>query len=101
MPECRLSRLAVSDLQSIGEYTVRRWGLEQAEHYLAELRKALDMLAANPGLGRSCEEIRAGYRRMEHEQHVVFYRVRADVDGIEVIRILHNRMLPGKYLGKE
>lgn len=98
MPDFRLSRLAVSDLKSIGEYTVRNWGLEQAEHYVAELRRVLSLLSVNPGVGHACDDIRKGYRRMEHGRHVVFYRVRDD-DGIDVIRILHARMLPRKHIG--
>ncbi len=98
MPDFRLSRLAVSDLQSIGEYTVRNWGLEQAEHYLAELRRTLGLLSANPGVGHACDALRRGYRRMEHGRHVVFYRVRGDADGIDVIRILHARMLPRMHI---
>jgi toxin ParE1/3/4 len=98
--EYRLTRLAVSDLKSISEYSVRRWGLEQNERYLEELQKILNLLAANPALGRACYNIREGYRRMEHGRHVVFYRVPASGEGIEVIRVLHERMLPKEQFSK-
>lgn len=100
VPEYRLSRLAVSDLKSISRYTFQNWGQEQAERYLDGFRHLLNTLAANPGLGRSCDEIRRGYRRLEHGSHVVFYRVRSDKKSIDVIRILHVRMLPRKYLSE-
>jgi toxin ParE1/3/4 len=50
------------------------------------------MLADNHGLGRGCDEIRSGLRRIESGRHVVFYREQAG--GILVSRILHQRMLP-------
>ena len=50
------------------------------------------MLAANPMLGRACDYICPGLRRMEHGRHVVFYREAAA--GILISRILHQRMLP-------
>ena len=50
------------------------------------------MLADNPALGRACDDVRPGLRRMECGRHVVFYR--KDADGILVSRILHQRMLP-------
>ena len=51
------------------------------------------MLGDNPMLGRTCDHIRPGLRRMERGQHVVLYRESAG--GIRVSRILHQRMLPG------
>jgi len=49
------------------------------------------MLADNPALGRSCDYIRPGLRRLEHDSHVVFYR--QQLDGILISRILH-RLTP-------
>ena len=49
------------------------------------------MLADNPGLGRACDYVRPGLRRMECARHVVFYRESGG--GILVSRILHQRML--------
>jgi antitoxin ParD1/3/4 len=46
-------------------------------------------------LGRPCDDIRPGLRRMEHGKHVVFYRLQKP-GGILVVRILHQRMLPEK-----
>lgn len=100
MPEYRLSRLALADLKSIGRYTAQQWGLKQADHYLDDLGGVLNLLAGNPALGRGCEPIRRGYRRMEHGRHVIFYRVRPEGTGIDVIRILHERMLPVRHLDK-
>ena len=53
------------------------------------------MLADNPALGRACNDVRPGLRRMECGRHVVFYREGAG--GILVSRILHQRMLPESW----
>ena len=88
----RLSRRAEADLLSIAEYTLRTWGENQTVRYLDELESCCRMLADRPALGRACEDVRPGLRRMECGRHVVFYR--KDAGGILVSRILHQRMLP-------
>ena len=80
---------------SIGDYTLRTWGSAQAARYLGELEACCQMLAGNPALGRSCDNVRPGLRRLEHGKHVVFYR--QERGGILVSRILHQRMLPDRH----
>jgi toxin ParE1/3/4 len=93
VPAFRFSRRAEADLVSIGGYTLRTWGEAQADRYIGELETCCQMLADNPRLGRPCDDVRAGLRRMEHGKHVVFYRLQKS-GGIVVVRILHHRMLP-------
>lgn len=95
MPTFRLSRRAEADLLGIAEYTLRTWGKEQALRYVDELEACCRQLSDNPALGRACDDIRHGLRRMEHGRHVVFYRRVGN--GIVVSRILHQRMLPGRH----
>lgn len=76
----------------ISDYGLSTWGAKQAIHYIDSLESCCQRLADNPKLGRLCEHIRPGLRRMEHAQHVVFYRI--DADDILISRILHRRMLP-------
>jgi toxin ParE1/3/4 len=95
LPRYRFSRLARLDLIEIADYTVETWGLEQAERYMDGLDDCFMQLAQSPGIGRACDRIRNGYRRMEHRSHVVIYRV--EKDGIFISRILHQRMLPSKH----
>jgi toxin ParE1/3/4 len=90
----RLSRLAEADLMNIGTYTLRTWGEDQTIRYIDGLEACCQRLADNPELGRACDHIRPGLRRMEHGRHVVFYRIKAG--GVLVSRILHQRMLPEK-----
>jgi len=80
---------------NIGEYTLRTWGRAQTARYLAELELCCQRLAANPSLGRNCDDIRPGLRRLECGAHVLFYGQRRD--GILISRILHQSMLPEKH----
>jgi toxin ParE1/3/4 len=91
----RLSRRAEADLLSIGAYTLRTWGEDQTARYLEDLEACCQMLADSPALGRLCDDVRTGLRRMERGGHIVFYR--QDVEGILVSRILHQRMLPERH----
>lgn len=88
----RFSRRAEADLLQIGRYTIERWGVEQAGQYLNELDECCRALACNPRMGRACDEIRPGLRRIGCGRHVIFYRVGAT--DVIISRILHDRMLP-------
>ena len=95
MAAFRFSRRGEADLLGIGAYTLRTWGEDQTIRYLDDLEACCQMLADNPTLGRTCDDVRPGLRRMECGQHVLFYRERAG--GILVSRILHQRMLPERH----
>ncbi len=92
MAAFRFSRRAEADLLSISAYTLRTWGEDQTVRYIDDLEACCRILANNPALGRACDDVRPGLRRMERGRHVVFYRENAG--GILVSRILHQRMLP-------
>lgn len=92
-----LAPAAVLDLERIWDYTADRWDIDQADTYLAEIRRAIERAAANPRIGRACDEIRLGYRKLPAGSHLVFYRVRAD-GVIDVIRVLHQRMDIDRHL---
>ncbi len=90
MGSFRLTQLAASDLRSIGRYTQATWGREQRDRYLAKLDRSFHMLAQEPQRGRACDVIRAGYFKYHVGRHLIFYRMAQD--GIDIIRILHDRM---------
>jgi toxin ParE1/3/4 len=92
----RPSRLARLDLIEIADYTVDKWGQRQAELYLDGLDDCFKRLVRTPRMGRACDQIRHGYRRVEQGKHVVIYRT--DADGIFICRILHQLMLPEAQL---
>lgn len=92
MATVRYSVRAERDLAVIAEYTLDRWGPNQALRYLDELEAKAHQLAASPSLGRPCDDIRPGLRRFEYAKHVIFYR--EHTGGILISRILHQAMLP-------
>ena len=96
MAEYRLTPAAEGDLEAIWIYTVRQWGVEQAERYIDLLTAAFTELACSPMTAPSCNHIRQGYRRRRVEQHMVYFRI-TDY-GIVVVRVLHGRMDAPRHL---
>ncbi len=95
MARVRFSRRTEADLLSMSDHTLDAWGEDQALRYVDALEACCRMLADNPLLGRRCDDVRRGLRRMESGEHVVSYREKAG--GILISRILHGRMLPTRY----
>ncbi|MGH9606380.1 MAG: type II toxin-antitoxin system RelE/ParE family toxin [Terracidiphilus sp.] len=89
-----ISAEAQADIDGIAEYTTSQWGWRQTDIYLAELEDGFDLLARNPSIGRPCDSIQPGLRRFEAGRHVAFYRV--EPDGIRIVRVLHQQMIPTK-----
>ncbi len=85
-----LSPRAQSDLGEIWDYTVKQWGVEQAEFYIRQIETAIKAVSTEPGLGRPCEDIRPSYKKYPTGSHILFYHVAGS--GIEVIRVLHRHM---------
>jgi len=94
--EYRLTPEAVRDMETIWLYTLKEWGLEQANRYTDELTEAFDQLAANPKMATPCDRIRKGYRRSQVGRHAIYFR-QTDY-GIVVVRVLHDRMLSTLHL---
>lgn len=90
MASFHLTARAKKDLKNIGRYTLKTWGRVQRNKYLAALDKCFHRVAEEPGLGRSCDEVCQGYRKISEGRHVIFYR--SVTDGIEIVRVLHGSM---------
>lgn len=86
-----LTRLALEDLKSIARFTQERWGTRQRNTYLKEIDQVFRALAKNPMMGRACDEIREGYRKLPHASHAIHYKEQ-DEDTVLVVRILHVTM---------
>jgi len=91
-----ISPEAATDLEEIWIYSFGRWDEAQADQYYDELNEKISAIAWNPQLGKALDEVRQGYRSLHINRHVVFYR--ADDEVIDVIRVLHDRMMPENYL---
>ena len=86
-----LTRSAQADLKSIARYTQERWGVRQRNTYLKEVDQVFRTLAKNPLMGRSCDDIREGYRKFPHGSHVIFYKQLGEGE-LLIVRILHGTM---------
>lgn len=95
MSSYRLSPLAEEDLFKIISTTIESWGSTQAKVYAQTIDAALFKLAQYPDFGRERNEIYKDAKSFPIEKHIVFYQV--SESGIDVARILHQRMDPSKH----
>ncbi len=91
----KLSPLAQADLEEIWLYTFKEWSREQADTYYAGFVAAFEGLALGEKIGRPVDA-RDGYFKCAVGSHCVFYRQSAS--GLEIARILHQRMDPATQL---
>lgn len=91
MKKYHLTNKAVEDLEKIWSYTSENWSESQADVYYRDLIAAIQEIAKRPMyLDRKYDEILFGLYCHKCRKHLIFYHL-VD-DGIEVIRILHERM---------
>lgn len=91
----QLSPAAEADLEEIWSYSVETWSWQQAEIYHNDIIGVMQDLALRLRTGRQLD-VRDGYWKYPVGSHVVFYRQLER--GIEVIRILHQRMDVARHL---
>ncbi|NOH19107.1 type II toxin-antitoxin system RelE/ParE family toxin [Vibrio cyclitrophicus] len=91
MTPFQLTNMAKSDLKDIALFTERRWGREQRNVYIRQFDATFGFLAENPELGKTCDEIRPGYRKFPQASHVIFYQ-KTNNQPTLIIRILHKSM---------
>lgn len=68
-----LTEQAEDDLANVADYTIARFGVEQAREYRDGLFRAFDLLIAFPFLGSDQSHIEAGLRRHVHGSHAIYY----------------------------
>lgn len=90
MRNIRLTLAAKGQLKSIWQYTFETWGEQKADAYLKEIEKKLNMLAANPNLGRGRPSIKTCYYSLKINKHIIFYIF--DEQHVDVIGVLHKRI---------
>ena len=87
---------AENDLFAIGLYTWSEWGEESFVRYLALLRETCeDTIPRKHRFARSVPQ-RPDLLRWRCERHVIYFR--KVKGGFEIVRILHDRMLPSMHL---
>jgi len=96
MAEYRLVPKAEEDLENIWSYSQDNWGEQQANNYANGLADTFGALAISPASAPACDDIKPGYRRQVFERHVIYFRITSY--GIEIIRVLHERMHAAGHL---
>ncbi len=96
MPHIVKSPKAEIDLENIWLYSFKKWSEDQADKYYDELTEGMNSLLENPLLGKSRDEVRKGYRSIHINRHVIYYRLLEET--IDIVRVLHERMIPEKHL---
>jgi len=96
MADYRLAPAAERDLEHIWRTTAKEWGVDQAHRYTDKLAAAFEALAQAPERAQACDHIRQGYRRRNVERHAIYFRKTAS--GIDIMRILHDRMDATRHL---
>ncbi|MDE5578561.1 MAG: type II toxin-antitoxin system RelE/ParE family toxin [Alistipes sp.] len=92
MADLLFSNKAVEDLGNIWNYTAETWLEAQADKYYMQLVDACRQIADSTlPLGREYKEIMPGLFGFLAGKHVVFYRA-VSGSGVEIVRILHERM---------
>jgi toxin ParE1/3/4 len=90
------TRDAEADLDEIAAFTLEQWGPVQCTEYVALLEQTCEsIIPKNLKHARRVPQ-RPELLRWRCERHVVY--VRRVRDGIEVVRVLHERMLPENHL---
>jgi toxin ParE1/3/4 len=116
MARFRLARPAQADLAYILSISVQQWGVDARRRYAAVLVAAMRQIASAPDgpLTRNRRDLRRGVRsfhvrhaarfgvgaRVRRPAHVLYYRLAAD-GVVEIIRVLHERMDPGRHLDEQ
>jgi toxin ParE1/3/4 len=96
----RLSGPAQADIRGIYRWTVGRFGVLQADAYLAIIDTALDALRGGPGIlgARARPEVAPGLytyhiaRQDRRGRHFLLFRVQASERRVIVGRVLHEAM---------
>ncbi len=94
----QLTEEADRDVEEILAYSVKSFGVVQTQHYFVALKECIELLADNPNMGHSAEDILPEYLCFPYESHIIFYKKFSS--SILVVRVLHERMDPKLHLKK-
>lgn len=90
------TKAAELDLIDIGTYTLTQWGEAQWTKYSALLMVTCEeIIPRNVGLALAVPR-RPELLRWRCEHHMIYFR--RTPGGIEIVRVLHERMLPRNHL---
>lgn len=90
------SSRARRDLTEIRGCTMKTFGPDQANRYLAQLHGSARNIAENPSLARDASDLRAGLHKTAARSHVVYFLLTDS--RLDIARILHGSMDAGRWL---
>lgn len=82
-----LSKSAYQDIDSIADYTIANWGVDQFDIYFSGMKETFELIPNNPEIGRKRTEIANSLRSFPYRFHVIFYVI--DNNEIIISAILH------------
>jgi len=85
-----LTQAAISDLQSIREYTLDMWGAEQENAYLDSIWNKFEEIVTKPERWRRREDLFPGCQIAAQGRHVILFRVEGNI--LQIVRVLHTAM---------
>jgi len=86
----RLTSEAASDIKDILDYTLDRWGADQAEKYVRQLEQCLHDLVSGSRSGKGASDEMPEVRVVHCEHHYIFYITQDSM--LAVVAILHEAM---------
>jgi toxin ParE1/3/4 len=89
-------RLARRDLKQIWRYSFKEWGEAQADTVFADIEAGILRLQGHPHLGKSREDLRAGYYALRVRRHVIYSLLTPS--SIRIVRVPHAGMDPDQNL---
>lgn len=90
---------AREDVAAIWSYGADRWGEKRADRYVAELDARMQAIARGDAPCRPADNLHSGLMVCRSGRHRIYF-ILTDA-GVDVIRILHARMDPGRHLPDE
>lgn len=95
MKAIAFSPAAEADISEIWDYSADRWGLDQADSYINEIRDACYALAQGTKRGRPADAL-PDFQKYLCGSHVVYFLDYAN--RLDIIRILHQRQDAERHL---
>ncbi len=96
MGSYRLTKAADKDFDSIFDFGIDKFGLQQAQDYQRGIVERFGQLADRPLRYPAVGHVRDGLRRSVYQSHSIYYRV--DPDEIVIIRILGQQDMDDAFL---
>ena len=88
------------DLYEIWEYVALK-SPASADKLLRRIYDAFDLLALNPQMGREQYHLAPNLRSFSVKPYIIFYEPLPDREGVEIVRVLHERQDRDRAFGRE